>query len=214
MHSISETRLKKLDDESGPFDALILAAAGLLRSNREERITGYLSSPTMLHATGQGAIAVEIRSGDKRMKDLVSRLNHAATEWRTSCERALLRTLEGGCSVPVGVETQYLSNPCPAFKKIELRAVIVSLDGQTAVEHVESRNIKNVKEAEQLGIEVAEVLIQAGGKAILEELGRIVAQKNVKGVNDQIATLEKQKSEAKQEHEGLDHEQLHRQLQA
>lgn len=163
----------------------------------------------MLHATGQGAIAVEIRSGDERMKDLVSRLNHSATEWRTSCERALLRTLEGGCSVPVGVETRFLANPCPAFKKIELRAVIVSLDGQTAVEHVEHRNIKNGKEAEQLGIDVAKVLIQGGGKTILEELGRIVAQKNVKGINDQIATLEKTKSEATQQHEGLDHDYLH-----
>lgn len=154
----------------------------------------------MLHATGQGAIAVEIRSGDKRMQDLVSRLNHQATEWRTSCERALLRTLEGGCSVPVGVETRYLTNPCPAFKKLELRAVIVSLDGQTAVEHCESRNVKNVKEAEALGVDVAQVLIEGGGKMILEELGRIVAQKNVKGVNDQIATLEKQKMEAGNQH--------------
>lgn len=145
------------------------------------------------------------------MKDLVSRLNHSATEWRTSCERALLRTLEGGCSVPVGVETRYLTDASPASKKIELRAVIVSLDGQTAVEHVESRDIKNVKEAEQLGIDIAEVLIQGGGKTILEELGRIVAQKNVKGVNDQIAMAEKTKSEAVQEHEGLDHRYLHQQ---
>lgn len=196
----SETRLKKLDDEDGPFDALILASAGLLRTNQDARITSYLSSPTMLHATGQGAIAVEIRSSDKKMQDLVSRLNHQATEWRTSCERALLRTLEGGCSVPVGVETRYLMNPCPAFKKIELRAVIVSLDGQTAVEHCESRNVKTVKEAEQLGIDIAEILIEGGGKTILEDLGRIVAQKNVKGVNDQIATLEKQRLEATQEH--------------
>lgn len=158
----------------------------------------------MLHATGQGAIAVEIRSNDSRMQDLVSQLNHQATEWRTSCERALLRTLEGGCSVPVGVETQYLTNPCPAFKKLELRAVIVSLDGQTAVEHCETRNVKNVKEAEQLGVDIAQVLIEGGGKTILEELGRIVAQKNVKGVNEQIATLEKQKSEATQQH-GLHH---------
>ena len=205
----SETRLRKLDDENGPFDALILASAGLLRTNRDDRITGYLSSPVMLHATGQGAMAVEIRTGDKRMKDLVSRLNHGDTEWRTSCERALLRTLEGGCSVPVGVETQYLASSSTTSKNIELRAVIVSLDGQTAVEHVETREIKNVEEAEQLGIHVAEILIEGGGKTILEELGRIVAQKNVKGINDQIATLEKTKSEAVQQHEGLDHDYLH-----
>ena len=196
----SETRLKKLDAEDGPFDALILASAGLLRTQQDHRITNYLSSPTMLHATSQGAIAVEIRSSDDRMRDLVSHLNHQATEWRTSCERALLRTLEGGCSVPVGVETQYLSNPCPAFKKLELRAIIVSLDGQTAIEHVESRNVKNLQDAESLGVDVAQILIEGGGKNILEELGRIVAQKNVKGVNDQIATLEKQKSEATQQH--------------
>lgn len=198
MHS--ETRLKKLDAEDGPFDALILASAGLLRTQQDGRITNYLSSPTMLHATGQGAIAVEIRSDDSKMRDLVSRLNHQATEWRTSCERSLLRTLEGGCSVPVGVETRYLTNACPAFKKLELRAIIVSLDGKTAIEHVESRNVKNVKEAEELGFDVAQVLIDGGGKNILEELGRIVAQKNVKGVNEQIATAEKQKLEAEQQH--------------
>jgi hydroxymethylbilane synthase len=196
----SDTRLKKLDAEDGPFDALILASAGLLRTNQDARITSYLSSPVMLHATGQGAIGIEVRSNDARMKELVGRLNHVATEWRTSCERSLLRTLEGGCSVPVGVETRYLSSGCPAFKKLELRAVIVSLDGQTAVEHCESRNVKNIKEVEQLGQDVAQILIEGGGKTILEELGRIVAQKNVKGINDQIATAEKQKYEAQQQH--------------
>lgn len=191
----SDTRLRKLDDEEGPFDALILASAGLLRSQQGARITCYLSSPVMLHATGQGAIGVEIRSGDKRIKDLVSRLNHRDSEWRTSCERSLLRTLEGGCSVPVGVETRFIQQSCPAFKRLELRATIVSLDGQTAVEHIEVRNVKNTKEAEELGHDVAQVLIERGGAKILEELGRIVADKNVKGINDQVATLEKQRHE-------------------
>ena len=199
MFHHSDTRLNKLDAEDGPYDALILASAGLLRSQQGERITAYLNSPVMLHAVGQGAIGIEIRSDDTRMREMISRLNHTDTDLRTACERSMLRTLEGGCSVPVGVETRFVdgeedeatpigsssnghSNGNGKARRLEVRAIIASLDGTRAINHLETRSISTKADAEQLGHDVAVVLIQRGGKEILEELGRIVEMKNVNGV--------------------------------
>jgi hydroxymethylbilane synthase len=203
----SDTRLNKLDAEDGPYDALILASAGLIRSGQSDRISAFLQSPIMLHAVGQGAIGIEIRSQDSRMKKMVSTLNHLETDWRTSCERSMLHELEGGCSVPVGVETQFLP---PARGKetdqakylgerpLALRAIIASLDGTRVIEHEVSRQIYSKAEAVSLGCEMAQWLIQKGGRAILEELGRIVEQKNVKGVNDSVATHQKEQMDVDQ----------------
>jgi hydroxymethylbilane synthase len=135
------------------------------------------------------------------MRNIVKKLNHLETDWRTTCERTLLRVLEGGCSVPVGVETQFLppargtetdEATYLALRPLALRATIASLDGQTAIYHEVTRQIYSKQEAEALGREVAEVLIDRGGKAILEELGRIVQQKNVNGINDDVALQQKQ----------------------
>lgn len=215
----SDTRLNKLDAEDGPYDALILASAGLLRSQLGERITGYLNSPVMLHCVGQGAIGIEIRSNDTRMREMISRLNHHDTDLRTSCERSMLRTLEGGCSVPVGVETRFVgededenegtptaagssnghangngngSSSTGKTRQLEVRAIIASLDGTRAIHHLETRAITTKADAEQLGHDVAVVLIQRGGKEILEELGRIVEMKNVNGVTGSKDTSEVQ----------------------
>ena len=155
----------------------------------------------MLHAVGQGAIAIETRSGDIRMREMVSKLNHLETDWQTSCERMLLSVLEGGCSVPVGVETCFLSSnsldmtekvPPSRLRPLRLHAIIASLDGTRAIEHIVTRPVSSKDEAQSLGRDVALVLIERGGKTILEELGRIVEQKSVKGVNDQIATHQKE----------------------
>lgn len=75
------------------------------RVNLSHRITSLISSPQLYHAVGQGALAVEIRRGDSRTRDVLRSLGHWQTEWRVGCERACMRVLEGGCSVPVGVET-------------------------------------------------------------------------------------------------------------
>lgn len=177
----SDTRLQKLDAEDGPYDALILAAAGLLRADYGNRITEYLQGPTMLHAVGQGAIGIEIRSSDTRMRVMLSKLNDLPTQLCTSAERTMLRILEGGCSVPVGAETELSTQEGQQI--LTLRANIASLDGQTCIEHHISRPVRNIAEAEQLGSDMAVHLIQRGGKAILEELGRIVEMKNVNGIN-------------------------------
>lgn len=81
------------------------------RVNLSHRITCLVGSPTLYHAVGQGALAVEIRKGDTRTRDVLRRLGHWQTEWRVGCERACMRVLEGGCSVPVGVETELIELP-------------------------------------------------------------------------------------------------------
>lgn len=99
------TRLAKLDAPDSPFAALILAISGLDRLGAGERITCPIEFPDMMHSVGQGALAVESRSGDAATRDVLRTVGHWPTEWRVGAERGLLRVLEGGCSVPVGVET-------------------------------------------------------------------------------------------------------------
>lgn len=99
------TRLAKLDAEDSTFAALILAISGLDRLGAGERITCPIEFPDMMHSVGQGALAVESRSGDAATRDVLRTVGHWPTEWRVGAERGLLRVLEGGCSVPVGVET-------------------------------------------------------------------------------------------------------------
>jgi hydroxymethylbilane synthase len=94
------TRLQKVD--TGKVHAAILAAAGLIRLDATQRIKQYLEPPEWLPAAGQGAIAVEIREDDAEMKEVLSSLNHRATEIAVRAERAFLAALEGGCQVPIG----------------------------------------------------------------------------------------------------------------
>lgn len=94
------TRLRKLD--SGTVHAAILAAAGLIRLGAQQRITEWLEPPDWLPAPGQGAIAVQARAGDSRVRDLLQSLHHQATEVAVRAERSLLAGLEGGCQVPIG----------------------------------------------------------------------------------------------------------------
>jgi hydroxymethylbilane synthase len=94
------TRLRKVDE--GQVHAAILAAAGLHRLDARQRISAYLEPPAWLPAAGQGAIAVQIREDDARMRALIARLNDEATMIATTAERAFLAALEGGCQVPIG----------------------------------------------------------------------------------------------------------------
>ena len=94
------TRLNKV--ETGQVHAAILAAAGLIRLDAKQRITMFLEPPGWLPAAGQGAIAIQIRSDDDRMKALVAALDHEPTSRATRAERAFLAALDGGCQVPIG----------------------------------------------------------------------------------------------------------------
>lgn len=161
---VSLTRLSKLDAPDSPYACLILASAGLLRLNLEDRITAPITSPTLLHAVGQGALGVEIRDTDPSATALLAPLCHVRTTLSCTAERSLMRTLEGGCSVPIGVETEFVEG---SENVIRMRATVVSLDGRTSVLVEEEMSISGVEDADEFGRVVAQALIGKGAGEIL-----------------------------------------------
>jgi len=153
------TRMKKLDDSN--WDGMILAKAGVTRLGWAQRITEILPFEIMLPAVGQGALAVEIRNGDKRLEELLRTLHHLPTALTVTAERSLLCRLEGGCQIPIGAYGQVQGN------ELRLDAVIGCLDGKRMVKGSRSGNHSD---AERIGIELAEELLKRGGKEILDEI--------------------------------------------
>ena len=169
------TRLAKLDDPSGPFAALILAKSGLVRLGMGHRVTCDIASPTLYHAVGQGALGVEIREGDNAIVALCLALNHRPTEWRCRAERAMLRVLEGGCSVPVGVSTTLIpTGPDEDQERARLKitGTVTSLDGKKHVEHTLEEEVASAEEAERVGEQVAKILVETGAREILEDIAK------------------------------------------
>jgi len=153
------TRLKKLD--LSEWDGMILAKAGLTRLGWTQRITESLSFELMLPAVGQGALAIECRSADLRVQEILRPLHHHPTAATITAERALLRYLEGGCQIPIGAYGQIIGN------ELRLNALIGSLDGKRIVR---GNKIGTIVDAEQIGINLANELFNRGGKEILEEI--------------------------------------------
>ena len=159
-----ETRLNRLD-ERPELSAIILATAGLVRLGLEHRIGERLSPEIMLSAPGQGAVAVTARSNDARTADLIRRAVHdPATARQAAAERALLRRLDGGCQVPIGA---LATHPVGAAGELVLRARVVSLEGDRAVEAERSGSAVDESEAEALGVDLAETLLARGAEEIL-----------------------------------------------
>jgi hydroxymethylbilane synthase len=151
------TRIQRYLD--GDYDALILAAAGVKRLEMERHIAQYLPPDRMFPAVAQGAVAVQTRDADEATKTWIEPLDHSETRIATMAERALLRTLEGGCQVPVGALGAVESTD------LRLSAVICSLDGSVAVDGVAvGPAVKN----EEIGRELAEDLLSRGGASILQ----------------------------------------------
>ncbi|WP_141238916.1 hydroxymethylbilane synthase [Vibrio metoecus] len=153
------TRLSKLD--AGEYDAIILAAAGLKRLGLESRIRNFIEPEQSLPAVGQGAVGIECRLDDQRVRELLVPLNHTDTADRVRCERAMNLTLQGGCQVPIG------SYALLDGDEIWLRALVGEPDGSQIVRG-EIRGPRS--EAEQLGITLAEQLLEQGAKEILDRL--------------------------------------------
>ncbi|EHP3508600.1 hydroxymethylbilane synthase [Vibrio cholerae] len=153
------TRLSKLD--AGEYDAILLAAAGLKRLELESRIRSFIEPEQSLPAVGQGAVGIECRVNDQRVRALLAPLNHADTADRVRCERAMNLTLQGGCQVPIG------SYALLEGDTIWLRALVGEPDGSQIVRG-EIRGPRT--QAEQLGITLAEQLLSQGAKEILERL--------------------------------------------
>ena len=153
------TRLSKLDN--GEYDAIILAVAGLKRLGLGERVRVALSPETSLPAVGQGAVGIECRLDDAHTRALLQPLNHADTAVRVKAERAMNTRLEGGCQVPIGSYAELVDG------EIWLRALVGAPDGSTMVRG-ERRG--NPADAEQLGISLAEELLNNGARAILADV--------------------------------------------
>ena len=153
------TRLKKLDD--GEYDAIILAAAGLIRLEMKHRITSYLSTEQSLPAMGQGAVGIECRDNDELTLQLIAPLAHKETTIRLTAERALNKRLEGGCQVPIGGFAELDGD------QLSMRSFVGSPDGKNLVEGNISGPAEN---AEQLGIQLADDLLSRGAKEILAEV--------------------------------------------
>lgn len=167
MRGNINTRVNKLDAEDSKFDALILAAAGLIRIDMTDRITQYLSSEDggMLYAVGQGAIGIENRTNDLSVRTQIDSINDMPTFLAILAERSLLRFLEGGCSAPLGVETKWLTGT-----ELQMKAIVVSTDGKESAETVSTTEIISVEGAEVFGIEVAKDLLSRGADKILAEI--------------------------------------------
>ncbi|KAG6869044.1 hypothetical protein C0993_004717 [Termitomyces sp. T159_Od127] len=165
------TRLAKLDAPNGPYAALILAKAGLVRLGMGDRITADLQPPTLYHAVSQGALAVEIRSDDVEALALCRMLTHWETEWMCLAERACLRALEGGCSVPIGVSSKLdVESGDQKAATLTLTGCVTALAGDLHVEHTVQVRVTSAEEAEEVGSALARTLSDLGAKKILDDI--------------------------------------------
>jgi len=160
-----DTRLRKL--EEGEYDAIILASAGLKRLGKTESIKQIIPTEIMCPAAGQGALGIEIREADATTGEHLAFLNDTASRAATTCERALLNRLGGGCQVPIGALAEVKNG------KMHLDAIVAHPDGSKLLR--ESRD-GNLRDPEQLGNDVAEALLRRGADEILEAVyGRALA---------------------------------------
>jgi hydroxymethylbilane synthase len=152
-----DTRLRKLDE--GMYDAIVLAAAGLRRLGWDNRITEVLDADVMCPAVGQGALAVETREDGGEAQKLCARLNHEPSRIAVTAERAVLRTLGGGCQVPIGAYA-IIDNGV-----LQLRGVVVSPDGTQVIRKASTGS---VDDATEIWRGLGEQLLAEGGAKILE----------------------------------------------
>ncbi len=153
------TRLKKLDE--GQYDAIILAAAGLIRLEMPERIKSFIEPETMLPANGQGAVGIECRTDDETIKALIAPLECKETRARVLAERAMNKALEGGCQVPIG------SYAIIKGDELYLRGLVGAIDGSSII-HDDITG--TVTEGEALGNKLAQQLLAQGADVILKQV--------------------------------------------
>ncbi|PTY38355.1 hydroxymethylbilane synthase [Saccharospirillum sp. MSK14-1] len=161
------TRLGKLDN--GDYDAIVLASAGLRRLELDDRIRHTIDTDLSLPAVGQGAVGIEIRAGDDAVRERLLPLMHADTRLRVTAERAMNRRLEGSCSVPIAGFAVLEGD------RLQMEGRVGRPDGQTLLRAqgdiaLAATEAERLDQASQLGLSLAEELIQQGADAILAEL--------------------------------------------
>jgi len=160
-----DTRIRKLKSEG--LDAVIVAAAGVIRMGQEHRIAEYLDYDLCLPPMGQGAFGLECRKEDPEINEILKTLNDPDVSRIVRAERAFLARLEGGCQVPVGVYGELLDGT------MRLRGLISSPDGKELIRDEASGD---PDEPESLGRRLAERLLQSGGEAILKDIYALSSQ--------------------------------------
>ncbi|MEM8722683.1 MAG: hydroxymethylbilane synthase [Cyanobacteria bacterium P01_G01_bin.39] len=153
------TRLAKLD--SGDYDGIILAVAGLQRLDMSDRIHQIISGEVSLHAVGQGALGIECRQGDEEILKILQALSDNDSRDRALAERSFLRELEGGCQVPIGVNTSIEND------QLTLVGMVASLDGKQLIKDTVTGKRA---ESEQIGKDLAAKLREQGAGEILAEI--------------------------------------------
>ncbi|HKR01656.1 MAG TPA: hydroxymethylbilane synthase [Pyrinomonadaceae bacterium] len=155
-----DTRLRKLD--AGDYAAIVLASAGLHRLGLAHRISAPLEIDEMLPAVGQGALAVETRDDEETVR-LVSKLDDGRTRAACTAERALLRTLGGGCQLPIA------AHAVPLDGTLQLSGLVAETSGETIIR---DRSAGALSDAEELGRALALRLLESGAGTLLKEMGR------------------------------------------
>jgi len=152
-----DTRLRKL--EEGEYDAIILAAAGLNRLGKTQLVKQVIPPDVMCPAAGQGELGIEIRAGDAATRQHLAFLDDPAARATTTCERALLNRLGGGCQVPIGASATMKNG------RLHLEAIVAHPDGSQVL-----RESRDGDDPVKLGDAVGETLLNRGGDLILEEV--------------------------------------------
>ncbi|OGR24785.1 MAG: hydroxymethylbilane synthase [Desulfobacterales bacterium RIFOXYA12_FULL_46_15] len=154
-----DTRIRKL--KSGDYDAIVLAAAGLLRLGQEREITEYLDDTIMIPAVGQGALCIETRKNDPDVEIITNKLDHYDTRVCVAGERAFLKQIEGSCHIPVACFGKIINH------EVMLTAVVASEDGGKIIKKQIVSPMDRVKDS---GRSLADLILEKGGRKILESL--------------------------------------------
>lgn len=153
------TRLRKLDN--GEYDAILLAAAGIIRLGLSERITQLIPQSVLLPAIGQGAIGIECRAGDEVVHEMIAPLDDHDTSLCVQTERAFSRRLFGGCQLPIAGQASIIGN------EISLVGLVARVDGS---EVIKSEQKGSLADSDSIGTVLAETLLERGADEILKEL--------------------------------------------
>jgi len=157
-----QTRLRKLHEKDGKYDALVLAVAGLKRLGWDEHIESVMS--WMPYGVGQGALGIECREDDENVKDMLRvATEHSNSAMRCLAERGLMRTLNGGCQVPIAVKSDYDDTTCT----IHLQGDVLSVDGSVHIKGEITRVCKTLCDATKLGHDLGKELLDRGARKVL-----------------------------------------------
>lgn len=157
------TRLTKMDN--GHCDAMIMAATGLQRLGLDERITEIISTDIMVPAVSQGAIGIEIRKNNPDIETVMKGINHHETMVITTAERAYLKSMEGGCQIPIGCYTTLTDD------KFSFTGLVADLKGKKSISITRSGKFEDAK---SIALEVSKLMIEQGATEILDEIRRNV----------------------------------------